>query len=96
MTPNTTTVPLVPGATQIVSANRTRYKGIVVKETSAGAAVLEVYDSASAASGTLVDIITLASGGTANLFYPDGIDCQFGIVIKRVSGTNYDGSVRVG
>lgn len=93
-TPNTTTTPLVAGATQIVSAVRTRYKGIVVRELAGTACILKVYDHASAASGTIIDIISLAANGVHSS--DTEVTCEKGIFIERVSGTTYEGSVRVG
>jgi len=95
MSPNTITVALVSGASQVIAARPTVYKGIIVREMSGGAAVLRVYDHASAASGTIIDIISLASGGVVDHAY-EGITCQNGVFIERVSGTNVEGSVRLG
>lgn len=88
---------LVAGATQVISATPNRYKGIVVRETAGGALVLRVWDNATAASGTLIDVVSLAASGVESRYLPDsGIACANGIFIERVSGTTYEGSVRLG
>lgn len=87
---------LTGGASQIVRAGATVYKGIVVRETGAGALVLRVWDNASAASGTIIDIISLAANGVWNLGGDINLWCQNGVFIERVSGTTYEGSVRLG
>lgn len=91
------TVALVAGASQAVCPRPTRYKGIVVRETSAAALVLRVWDNASAASGTLLDVISLAANGVYSSSIADGgIQAINGIFLERVSGTNFEGSVRLG
>lgn len=95
--PRAVPVALVPGATQVVkAAGPSTYLGIKVRETSAGACVLRIWDNASAASGKLLDIVVLASGGYVSQVLPIGIHVENGIFIERVSGTNYEGSVLIG
>lgn len=91
-----TALPLVVGATQIVATGPGMYCGIVVRETSAAALVLRVWDNASAASGTLLDVIALAANQSF-VSFTSILPCRYekGIFIERVSGTNYEGSVRV-
>lgn len=91
-------MPLVAGATQVLAARPTRYKGIVVRETSGGACVLRLWDNASAASGTIIEIVSLAANATATIHLggDGGIACANGLFLERVSGTNFEGSVRLG
>lgn len=98
MSPHTVAVPLVAGASQIVlAAGPGRYKGIVVRETSAAALVLRLWDNASAAAGTIIDIVSVAANGVADIKFDDGgIALTNGLFVERVSGTNYEGSVRLG
>lgn len=97
MSPHSIPVALVSGATQVLKAGPTRYKGIVVRELSAGAMVLRLWDNASAASGTVIDVISVAANGVAQVYLPDdGVACANGLFLERVSGTNFEGSVRLG
>lgn len=97
LSPTTIAVPLVAGATQIVAAaGPGMYKGIVVRETSAAALVLRIWDNASAASGTLLDIISVAANGVVSSWPVDALWFSNGVFIERVSGTNFEGSVRLG
>lgn len=87
--------PLVAGATQAVTTGTGFYRGIVVRETSAAALVLRIWDNASAASGTLLDVIVVAANARADSLPPTPIQYVNGIYIERVSGTNYEGSIRL-
>lgn len=90
-------VALVPGATQVVkAAGPTQYRGIVLRETSASGCVLRIWDSASAASGTLLDVVVVAANAAVSNMLPAPVWASNGIVIERVSGTNYEGSVFTG
>lgn len=91
-----TPVPLVIGATQIVATGPGVYCGLVVRETSGGAMVLRIWDNASAASGTLLDVVVLAANARTETF-TSILPLRYtnGVFIERVSGTNYEGSVRL-
>lgn len=94
-----TTVPvaLVAGATQAIkSSGPARYRGITVRELSGAALVLKIYDNGSAASGTIIDIVSVAANATVSYTLPDDIHASNGLFIERVSGTSYEGSVRLG
>lgn len=82
------------GSDQAVRAAPATYCGFSVRETAGSTASLLVYDNASAASGTLIDVINLAANESAREFYPGGIHCVNGIFVD-VTGT-VQGSVRIG
>jgi hypothetical protein len=95
--PNSIPIALVAGASQVIRGARTRYKGIVVRETAGTGAVLRIWDNASAASGTLIDVIVIGANAVVSIYLPDdGIVAEKGIYIERVSGTTYEGSIRLG
>src|SRR3954451_20490977 len=73
------------------------YRGFSFRNTSgAVAAQVDIYDNASAASGTLLDSIALAAGESAREWYDDGgLWVENGIYVNVVSGA-VTGSVRVG
>lgn len=88
-------VALVAGATQQVATGAGLYCGMVIRETSAAALVLRVWDGTSA-TGTLLDVISLAANGRMESFtsiHP--VAYRIGVFIERVSGTNYEGAVRL-
>lgn len=97
MSSHSVPVPLVAGATQVLAGRPTRYKGVVVRETSGVALTLRLFDNPAAASGTLIDVITVAANGVAQVYLPDdGVACASGLFLERVAGTNFEGSVRLG
>jgi hypothetical protein len=84
------------GSDQAVRASSAYYRGFTIRETTGGAtAVVRIYDNASAASGTILDEISLVAGESAREFYPGGIWATNGVYVDVVSGT-VTGSVRVG
>jgi len=84
------------GSDQAVSATRAYYRGFTIRETSgSAAAVVRIYDNASAASGTLLDEISLAPGESAREWYETGIWAANGVYVDVVSGA-VAGSVRIG
>lgn len=90
-------VPLVVGASQIVrAAGPVVYLGYSIRETAGSAAVFRLWDNGSAASGTIVDMISLAANDAKAVMHPFGIWLVNGLFIERVSGTTYEGSVRLG
>src|SRR4051794_30220394 len=75
------------------------YAGFSIKENAGPTAVVEIYDDAAGgSSGTILDIIDLASGESAREFYcgqrSPGLWVSKGIFVK-VTGS-IKGSVRVG
>lgn len=90
-------VPLVIGASQVIKgAGPVTFVGYTIRETSGAAAVFRLWDNGSAASGTIVDIISLAANEAKSVALPIGIALNAGLFMERVSGTNYEGSIRLG
>jgi hypothetical protein len=83
------------GSDQVIRATHGLYRGICLRETASATAAVRVYDNASAASGTLLDVVALAANGSASLMHEPGIQVANGIYVDIVSGT-VEGSVRVG
>lgn len=84
------------GSDQVVAAGRTYYRGFSIRETSGSAsAVVRIYDHASAASGTVLDEISLVAGESAREWYEGGVWAANGVYVDVVSGA-VAGSVRVG
>jgi hypothetical protein len=90
-----TAVALTGSATQVVRAGPAQYAGLSIRETAGSALVLRLWDNASAASGTLVEVITVAASGSATVALPDPIRCAAGLYLERVSGSTYEGSIRL-
>lgn len=84
------------GSDQVVQAGRTFYRGFSIRETSGSAsALVRIYDNASAASGTVLDEVSLVAGESAREWYDSGIWADAGVYVDVVSGA-VAGSVRVG
>jgi hypothetical protein len=84
------------GSDQAVSATRVYYRGFTIRETSgSAAAVVVIYDHASAASGTVLEQITLNPSESTREWYETGIWASNGVYVDVVSGA-VAGSVRVG
>ena len=83
------------GSDQVVSNVTKRYRGFSIRETSgASGATVVIYDNASAASGTILEEITLLPGETGREWYNTGVIATNGIYLDVVSGA-VAGSVRV-
>ncbi|MCT2276319.1 MULTISPECIES: hypothetical protein [Micromonospora] len=82
------------GADQSVSAGPATYRGYSLAATAA--AVVKVWDNPSAASGTLLDTITLGANASLQAWYGSGgLRAARGVFVQVVSGT-VEGSVRIG
>lgn len=83
------------GANQAVSAAPIAYMGFTIRETTGTtAAVVRIWDNASAASGIVLDEVALTGGQSAREFYPmGGIKALNGIFVQVVAGAVV-GSVR--
>ena len=90
-----TPIALTPGAGQQIITGPGFYKGAIVRETGAVPLVLRVWDGTSAA-GTIVDVVSVAANATVNSFTSSAIAFSIGLYVERVTGTNYEGSVRIG
>jgi biotin transporter BioY len=89
-------VALTGGATQVVATGRGYLAGYTIRETAAGAATFRLWDNASAASGTILATISLAASAAVDVVYPMDIAFTNGVFLERVSGSTYEGSVRIG
>lgn len=87
-------IPLT-GADQAVRATASVYRGFTIRETAGAAAVVRIFDNASAASGTVLEEISLAANESARECYGAGIWAENGIYVDVVSGA-VAGSVRIG
>lgn len=79
---------------QGVFTGQTTYYGICLRETAAAVASVRVYDGTSA-TGTLIDVVSLAASGSFSVMHPHGIRCYLGIYVDIVAGT-VEGSIRLG
>lgn len=83
------------GSDQAVRATASVYSGFTVRETAGSTALVRIFDNASAASGTVLDEISLSANESAREFYPGGLWADNGIYVDVVNGA-VAGSVRVG
>ena len=84
------------GSDQVVKDQATVYRGFTIRETSGSdAAVVLLYDNASAASGTIIEQISLLPGESAREWYSGGFVVANGIYADVVSGA-VAGSIRIG
>jgi hypothetical protein len=83
------------GADQLVVTGGAMYRGFSIRETAGAAAVVRIYDGASA-SGTLLDTVSLVASESARELYGScGIWATAGIFVDVVSGS-VEGSIRIG
>lgn len=97
--PRGTVSPTAVTVTAAVRASAGRYCGFSLRDTGGAGAVVRIYDNASAASGTIVETISLVAGESRAEYYADedgkgGVWCANGLYFSVVSGT-VEGSVRV-
>lgn len=84
------------GSDQAVKTTATLYRGFTIRETSgSAAAVVRIFDNASAASGVVLEEIALNPNESRGEWYGAGIQAVNGIYVDIVSGA-VAGSVRVG
>lgn len=77
----------ISGSSQVLINAACTYRGFSIKETSGTAtASVVLWDSASAASGPILDEITLIAGESAREYYETGITAYHGIYVQVVSG----------
>lgn len=96
MTTRSNAVALEGDAAHLVTNEPGSYRGITVRETGAVALVLRLWDNDSAvASGTIIDIVSLASGGVLSSDIGP-VQLTKGLFIERVTGGAFEGSVRIG
>ena len=81
-------------ADEATMAQACLYMGFSFRETAGSTATIQIYDNASAASGVLLDTISLAANESAREWYgPQGIRAANGVYCD-VTGT-VEGSVRI-
>lgn len=83
------------GSSQVVKAVAWAYYGFTIRETAGATALVRIFDNASAASGTVLDEISLLANESARECYPRSIRAENGIYVQVVSGA-VSGSVRIG
>jgi hypothetical protein len=83
------------GSNQAVSATPAAYRGFTIRETAGAVAVVRIWDNASAASGVVLEEISLAANESARELYLPGVWAANGVFVQVVSGTVV-GSVRIG
>jgi hypothetical protein len=83
------------GSDQAIAAAPASYLGFTIRETAGAAAVVRIFDNASAATGTVLEEISLNPGESARELYTAAIFVGAGIYVDVVSGS-VSGSVRVG
>lgn len=83
------------GADQTISPTACTYHGFAIRETTTTTvAVVRIYDSTSANSGTLLETLSIAANESVGDFYERGIVANLGIRVDIVSGT-VEGSIRI-
>ncbi|HYQ63559.1 hypothetical protein [Actinophytocola sp.] len=76
-----------------VSAVPCAFRGLSIRDASAGANTVVLYDNASAASGTVIATAQLASGEDVQISVPDGVRCTAGLYLDTTGAVT--GSVWV-
>jgi hypothetical protein len=89
-------VAVTGAATQAISATRGFLVGYTIRETAGTAAAFRLWDNASTASGTILAVFDVPANGSVDVMYTHEVFCSNGVVLERVSGTTYEGSVRIG
>jgi hypothetical protein len=82
-------------ASGVIATTAKRYAGFSVRETAGSTATVRVWDSATGATGAVMEEIALVAYESAREYYPAGITTsgQTGIYVEVVSGT-VTGSIR--
>jgi hypothetical protein len=82
----------------VVEAAPTNYYGYTLYNSGASAAVVTIYDNASAASGTILDVVVVPAAGSVNAYYSvedsiGGLRAKNGVYFSTTAAVS--GSVRV-
>lgn len=72
-------------ATGVVSASPCTFRGLSLRDTSGVANMVDLFDNASAASGTVVATVALAANGSENIPVPDGVRCAAGLYLQATA-----------
>jgi hypothetical protein len=83
------------GSNQAARSSASVYVGFTIRETAGAVAVVRIWDNASAASGTVLEQISLAANESRSECYARGVWAELGVYVEVVSGT-VAGSVRIG
>ena len=79
----------------VISAHRTTFVGLSVRNATGAANTVSLYDNASAASGTVIAVVDLvATVGHAWIAVPCGVRCENGLYLDSTGAIT--GSVWVG
>ncbi len=81
-------------ASGVVSPTPCTFRGLSLRDTSGAVNVVEVFDHASAASGTVIATVVLAANGHAHLSVPDGVRAVAGLYLQAAGAVT--GSVWTG
>lgn len=91
------TDPWIPGnlptTSKVFRTGGGQYGGFSVRETAGSTATIRLWDNASAASGTLLETISLTANASLREEYKWGVRALNGIYVEIVSGT-VEGSIR--
>lgn len=71
------------------------YAGFSLRETAGAAAVVRLWDNASAASGTPIAVVNLPASTSKDVFFAPGVRFANGLFAEVVSGA-VEGSVYIG
>jgi hypothetical protein len=82
------------GSDQVVLATSGAFGGYTLRNTTGGALRAQIYDNASAASGTLIASVGLVANASIDVSYANPVWCANGIFVHP-SGAGIEGSVRV-
>lgn len=81
-----------------VRTSACNYHGYSLYNASGSAVVVKIYDNASAASGTLLDVVVVPAAGYANAYYSVE-DCIGGVLAQNgvyfSPGATIEGAIRV-
>ncbi|SEB43546.1 hypothetical protein SAMN04489727_1723 [Amycolatopsis tolypomycina] len=69
-------------ASGAVSPTPCTLRGLSLRDTSGAANIVDLFDNASAASGTVVATVVLAANGSGHVSAPDGVRCANGLYLQ--------------
>lgn len=87
----------ITGSSGAVRDAATIYQGFTFRETGGtNAAVIQLYDHASSATGTLLETIKLAAGESSRVMYASGVWAVNGVYLAKTGTGVVEGSVFIG
>lgn len=69
-------------ATGVIASAPCTFRGLSIRDTSGAVNAVDLFDHASAASGTVIATVALAANGHAHLSVPDGVRCTAGLYLQ--------------